>query len=300
MPPEGSLHKDVRALVLQLINSDSVSSIDTLQKRADGAVLLVTTEGGRRLVVKVASAHTRYPLNFERTAMLTALASTTGAPVPNVLAASNSLYRERWRYLIAEHIDGIRWRELRPTLSPSQVAAAHQLLAQTLRQVQSIRFPTFGELDQHGHPPARQDAVAALHQRAELRVHDPRARASFHEVLDRNAPLFSSVQSATLCHDDLHHNNVLFHHGPEGWQLVALLDWDKAWAGPAESDIARMAFWDDMTGPGFWDGYPALGDTHDTAHRALVYQLLWCLEYNDSTARHVSDTNRLRRLLGVP
>jgi len=38
-----------------------------------------------------------------------------------------------------------------------------------------------------------------------------------------------------------------------GWRLVALLDWDKAWAGPAESDVARMAFWDDMTGPGFWE-----------------------------------------------
>jgi hypothetical protein len=34
-----------------------------------------------------------------------------------------------------------------------------------------------------------------------------------------------------------------------------VLDWDKAWAGPLESDVARMAFWDDMTGDGFWEVY---------------------------------------------
>ena len=104
-----------------------------------------------------------------------------------------------------------------------------------------------------------------------------------------------------MCHDDLHHDNVLFRMSPDGWRLVALLDWDKAWAGPAESDVARMAFWDDMTGPGFWEVYRDVNETDDNAaQRARIYQLLWCLEYDDDSARHAADTTRLRRLLAVP
>lgn len=104
-------------------------------------------------------------------------------------------------------------------------------------------------------------------------------------MLTRDGALFSSQNSATLCHDDLHHGNVLFRESANGWRLVALLDWDKAWAGPAESDVARMAFWDEMTGPGFWEVYPASHDIDgDAAHRTLIYQLLWCLEYDDGTA----------------
>jgi aminoglycoside phosphotransferase (APT) family kinase protein len=295
------LFDDVRALVGEIISrNDPVRRIEALQIRDDGAVLMVTTAAGIRLVVKVATAQTDYPINFERTAVLTALARSTGAPVPEVLAADDSLYRGRWRYLIAEHIDGVSWRELRPRLTTAQVAAAHHALAETLLMVQSVRFAGYGELDHHGQPAATQDVVTALHQRAELRVHDPRARAAFHDVLTRDRALFSSQHAPTLSHDDLHHANVLFRRDSNECRLVALLDWDKAWAGPAESDVARMAFWDDMTGPGFWEVYPAPNDIDDAAHRALIYQLLWCLEYDDGSARHVADTTRLRRLLAVP
>jgi Ser/Thr protein kinase RdoA (MazF antagonist) len=300
--PSRSLFDDVRALVGEVINrSDPVRRVEAITIRDDGAVLMVTTAAGVRLVVKLAAARTDHPINFERTAVLTALARSTGAPVPEVLAADDSLFRGRWRYLIAEHIDGVSWRELRPRLSTAQVAAAHRALAETLLGVQTVRFTAYGELDRHGQPAGGQDVVTALHHRADLRVHDPRARATFHGVLTRDGALFSSQNSATLCHDDLHHDNVLFRDSANGWRLVALLDWDKAWAGPAESDVARMAFWDDMTGPGFWQVYPAPHDIDDdAAHRTLIYQLLWCLEYDDGTARHATDTTRLQRLLTVP
>jgi len=300
--PSRSLFDDARALVCEVINhSDPVRRVEAIKIRDDGAVLVVTTATGVRLVVKVAAARTDHPINFERTAVLTALARSTGAPVPEVLAADDALFRGRWRYLIAEHIDGVRWRELRPRLNTAQVAAAHRSLAETLRRVQSVRFAAYGELDRQGQPPAGQDVVAALHQRAELRVRDPRARAAFHELLTRDGALFSSQDAATLCHDDLHHDNILFRQDSSGWRLVALLDWDKAWAGPAESDVARMAFWDDMTGPGFWQVYPAPNDIDDdAAHRALIYQLLWCLEYDNGTTRHAADTTRLRQQLSIP
>jgi hypothetical protein len=79
-----------------------------------------------------------------------------------------------------------------------------------------------------------------------------------------------------------------------------VLDWEKAWAGPDDSDLARMAFWDDMTGPGFWGAYRAAVPEDDgSARRALVHQLLWCLEYAVRTPRHQRDTAAVCAALGV-
>ena len=104
-----------------------------------------------------------------------------------------------------------------------------------------------------------------------------------------------------LCHDDLHHGNLIFQASPSGWRLAAVLDWDKTWAGPRESDVARMAFWDDMTGPGFWEVYRAeVPLTSAEQQRLPIYQLLWCLEYDDRSARHLADTAGLRRRLDLP
>jgi aminoglycoside phosphotransferase (APT) family kinase protein len=104
----------------------------------------------------------------------------------------------------------------------------------------------------------------------------------------------------TLCHDDLQHTNLIFRAEHESWKLAAVLDWDKAWAGPPESDVARMAFWDDMTGDGFWEVYQAqVPPAEGQAERALIYQLLWCLEYSVSTPRHRADTASLCRRLGI-
>jgi aminoglycoside phosphotransferase (APT) family kinase protein len=98
----------------------------------------------------------------------------------------------------------------------------------------------------------------------------------------------------------LHHDNLLFRDRGGRWELAGLLDWDKAWAGPAESDIARMQFWDDITGPDFWRTYRAMVPAAEGhRERSLIYQLLWCLEYRSGSARHAADTAALVRRLGV-
>jgi aminoglycoside phosphotransferase (APT) family kinase protein len=132
-------------------------------------------------------------------------------------------------------------------------------------------------------------------------VPDGPARATAHDLLDREAVLFSGDRSPVLTHDDLHSANVLVRRTATGWRLAALLDWEKAWAGPADADVARLALWDGMTGPGFWSVYRAAVPERDRdARRALVLQLLWCLEHDWPTPRHRADTARLRALLGLP
>lgn len=75
-----------------------------------------------------------------------------------------------------------------------------------------------------------------------------------------------------------------------GWRVTGLLDRDKAWAGPADSNVALMAFWGDMTGPAFWQTYRiAVSSNPGHQERVPIYHLLWCLEYDDD-ARHAANT----------
>jgi aminoglycoside phosphotransferase (APT) family kinase protein len=303
VPSPGPALEDFTRAVVAAVVGVPVAGIEALALDGDRAVLRVTSarsaRSARRLVVKVAGRTAGAP-EFERTAAVTARAGAAGVPVPTVLAADDSGRLGPWRYLVLEHLDGTEWRLLRPRLDPDRVAAAHRQLAAAVVALRSVHLDAFGELDAHGRTTGGGDVVTALHHRVELRVRDPRSRAEAHRLLAREAPLFAGVTGPALCHDDLHHGNVLFRPAGDGWQLAALLDWDKAWAGPGESDVARMAFWDDMTGPAFWAAYRRAVPVADgEAERRPIHQLLWCLEYADGSARHAADTAALRRRLGL-
>ena len=277
--------------------AEVIARIDPLQRTRGAIVLQVTLSDLRRVVLKVADRSDR-TVDFERTQAVIALARAAGVPAPAVLAADNT-GDSGHRYLLLEHVRGVPWRHLRSTLDPSAVAAASQQIAGAVLSLQSVELPAFGEIDHRGQPVGR-SLLDALHHRAELRIADSRARQVFHRLLDRNAELFTTPQSPTLCHDDLHHGNLLFRARSGRWELAGVLDWDKAWAGPAESDIARMEFWDDMTGPAFWRVYrTAVPAVDGYRERSLIYQLLWCLEYQNSSARHAADTAALAHKLGV-
>jgi aminoglycoside phosphotransferase (APT) family kinase protein len=280
--------------------ASTVVRVEPLRIGPEQVILLVTLARPRhQVVLKMAGHGAGTGTDFERTAAVAALARTAGAPVAAVLAVDVSYRAGPWRYLMQEHVDGVEWRHIRPQLDDKQVAAAHRQTAEAVLAVQSVRFGSFGELNARGEPTGT-NLLDGLRHRAELRIADMGRRELFFDLLERVADLFTSTEAPTLCHDDLHHANVIFQSDNGGWKLAGLLDWDKAWAGPAESDIARMAFWDDMTGPGFWQVYRAgVSAEEGQAERALVYQLLWCLEYDDDTPRHRADTAKLCRRLGV-
>jgi fructosamine-3-kinase len=79
------------------------------------------------------------------------------------------------------------------------------------------------------------------------------------------------------------------------------LDFDKAWAGHHEIDLAKMALWDGMTGTGFWERYTEVMNMDALyPQRQPFYQLWWCLEYAANTPKHLADTRQLCKLLGLP
>lgn len=270
----------------------AASTADTIAVSASRAVFLVTS-GASRFVVKLATAGARPGTDYAATATAQDLARRAGLPVAEVVAVGGTIEGAPLQYVIQEHVDGIEWRKVRPRLSDAERADASAEIAQMLVTMQTIDLPGFGSLAEPA-PQGGPGLVDALHAQISLRVSDGRHRTLARRVLQQHAELFRTDPRPTLTHDDLHHANLLFRRAVDGWHLVAVLDWDKAWAGPAESDLARMAFWDDMTDEAFWSVYRAsVRPDPGWAERAMIYQLLWCLEYEATTARHRADTAAL-------
>jgi len=265
------------------------AELDLLGSSDSHAVLLVRA-GTTRLVLKIADAAARPGLDLARSAAAQELARRAGVPVGTVVAAGIDAELPSVQYLLQEEVQGTEWRRVRPQLRPDELVRASAEIAGAVLALQSVALPSFGALDD----PAPHSLLEALHARVELRIPDDRRRRQATDVLHDHADLFRAPARPTLTHDDLHHANLLFRRGTSGWVLAGILDWDKAWAGSAESDVARMAFWDDMTSPDFWSVYRAGVPASDGwERRAMVYQLLWCLEYDVDTDRHRKDTAAL-------
>ena len=278
-------------MVGQALGGAPVDRVELLGTAASHRVLRVTLAGGDRLVLKVGAAGA--PLPARRTATVHRLARAEGVPVAAVIASGSTTHG--LPYLLLEHLDGVPWRDA--ALGDRGRAALQRDLAGVVLALRRIRFPSFGGLDDDGRPVGA-DLLAALSVRAE-RIEDPAARTELRALLREEAARFADPAPSVLVHDDLHPGNLLVGGDPARPRLVGVLDWDKAWAGPADADVARLAFWDGMAGPAFW---AALGEQAPDAaadRRRMILQLLWALEFAEATPRHRADTARLRRRLGL-
>jgi aminoglycoside phosphotransferase (APT) family kinase protein len=240
----------------------------------------VADADGVPLVAKVAPAGAAPALSLARSARAQRAAADAGVPVARVRDAGT---RGAWQHLVCERVDGRPWREVAPGLAPADRDRVLAELTGVLGRLRRVTFPAVGDLD---HPAST--VLDALRARSRARIADPARRAVAERVLDRHGGLFRADEQAVLVHGDLHHANVLVRPSEVGWTVAAVLDWDSAWAGPADADAARAALWDDMP------GRPEPVDT-----RTAVHQMLWCLEYPAATPRHRADTDRLAAVLGV-
>ena len=297
-PPVAALAHQVVADVLG--GAARVVEVQVLQGGPTSAVLtLRLAQPPHRLVLKLVALQERPGLDLERTAAAADLARSVGVPVPEVLAADASGRLPGWQYLLQQHSSAPAWQEVRPSLTPAEADQVHGRIAGLLLALRGLPLAGFGELGRL-RGPTGDELVEALRLRVRLRVRRPAARAVAEALLERSPILRGVGQDAVLSHDDLHHRNLLVSLGPDGWWPAAVLDWDKAWAGPAEADLARVAFWDDMTGPGFWSVYrDAVPRSDGEDERLAAHQLLWCLEYDAPTARHRADTAALARRFGL-
>jgi fructosamine-3-kinase len=269
----------------------------------DYYVLLVTLHHpSLELSVKLAGREAPYSYPFERTAAFHRLVSAnTTIPMPEIIAVDVSYRAYPWRYLIKTYIPGEEWAAIRSRLNHAEQVDAYRQIGNAVAQLHSIVFDGFGNLDVSSSSSTGNAYFPALIGRVCEIIHEENLRELFLALLEANRGLFSNVTQARLCHEDLHQHNILFRQGEGQWQLATILDFDKAWAGHHEIDLAKLELWTGTTGDGFWEAYNSILSTDpDYPQRRPIYQLLWCLEYAANTPQHISDTQRLCKALNFP
>ena len=268
-------------------------------------VVIATLAGlAQPVAIKIAGPAASLACPFERTAaILRRVRAQTAVPVPEPLAQDVSCREYPWRYAIMTALPGESWQYARQGWTVAERRDAWAELGEAVAALHSITFPARGEIGSAGEVIAGQPYVAALAARASRRIADQRHRDIFLRVLDDRAALFRESHTPCLSHEDLNPTNLLL--APDErtgrWRLTGILDFDSAWAGGRESDLARLALWDRMTGADFWTAYGlARPLTPAESERRLVLQLLWCLEYAQPSPRHHADTERICATLGLP
>jgi len=254
-----------------------------------------------KVVIKIAGPEAPLASQFERTAMLQDLvARQTNIPMPETHAVNMSFQRWPWRYVIKTFLEGEMWVAVHDQLTERECSAAFRQLGHAVAQLHQIEFPAFGELAADGSVQAEPDYLPAFTGRARRSIISDRLFASFREALERRRKLFVGVEHPVLCHEDLHGYNILFERNKGSWRLATIIDFDKAWAGHNQIDLARMDIWKGMTSWAFWEAYHEIHPVDSLyVERRLLYQLLWCFEYAENTAQHLADTQRLCKELGV-
>ncbi len=304
------LHKPLQAL-LEAVFGSRVTLVNTTVNKQDQDYLVLTARlrhPALEVMLKLAGPQAALDCPFERTAaLLQRVASATTVPVSAIIAADTSYREWPWRYCIYERVPGVLFGPIRERLSPEERASVLRQLGDATAQLHGLRFPAFGSLTDTAQVEATASFLAApgyltaLRERASAFIKAAPLRDYFMAAVERNSEWFRDVTEARLTHEDLHGWNILLAQQGGSWRLAAILDFDKAWAGHHESDLARMEFWDGMTGPEFWQGYTALRPVGpEYGQRRRVYQLFWCLEYAEFTARHLADTRRVCEALGLP
>ncbi len=282
--------------------------------QSDGHLVIFATLvfPARVVVLKLAEPQSTRPPFARAATIQQRVARETATPVCEVLAVDDSCQQFPWRYLMTAHAPGMDWRAGLARMTPHARHDIFHQLGMATAALHSLRYLRFGDAEEacppHPQPPplqgeGSQTYLSALIARARRRIANPQHADLFATVLVAHASDFANITEPRLTHEDLNPSNLLVVPGEnesDDWRISAVLDFESAWAGCPESDIARLELWRDMMGDGFYEGYTAtqpIADDYPT--RRPIYQLLWCLEYARPTAQHHADTARVCAALDI-
>jgi aminoglycoside phosphotransferase (APT) family kinase protein len=276
-----------------------VSAWEPLKDRPDYRVWKVDLQHpSLSIIVKLAGAGAEYSSSFERAAAIHRLVrEQTTIPIPEVFLADESCRKWPWRVFIKEYLPGVEFADIRGDLAEAELRHAQAQIGDAVAQIHAVRFAGFGEIDQTGQVVEPSSCIKALEAHARRIIRSQQDQERFLAYLEQRSALFTGEAHAGLCHEDLHKHNILFRRDLVGWRLAAILDFEKAWAGPRESDLARMDLWK-MTSETFWMAYQARQPVDPGySARCALYQLLWCLEVAWDTAEHQATLQSILRKL---
>ncbi len=295
------------ALLTRLLHSalghcGDVTNYCIIRKDEDYAVIASRLTGPtQEVMIKLAGPHAVLTSAFERTAAIIQLVRSHSAVLTfDVLAVDVSYRLWPWRYIVTTVVPGEPWSNVPPKGHGTKPRALYVSLGKTIGQLHRIHFSSCGEVAPDGSVTAGTTYDQALRERARRRIANPAHAMLFISLLQERSQLFHGLVTGTLCHEDLNPSNLLVADAAGDLPAVAVIDFDSAWAGCFESDLARLELWRGMMGEGFWEAYQDYVPVSvHYPERRPIYQLLWCLEYARPTAQHLADTKRVCTALGI-
>lgn len=264
-----------------------------------------TTPPYQRLLVKLEIPGERPNRHLDvMAAIARRVRAHTAVPTFDVVAVDVTRSRWPWEYLIVTELPGQTWQNLYPRLDADAQVTAQRQIGRAAAQLHGLRFDAFGELGSDARVLAGKPGLrAALLSRAQRRLKTPRFLDVMQKALEAHADAFADAPDPTLCHEDLNPYNLLFELHDGKPVLTGVLDFESAWAGVGESDLARLEFWRFTRGTAVRDGYEEIAPlSSGYGRRRSLLQLLWCLEYAEGhpSARHQADTTDVCEMLGIP
>jgi aminoglycoside phosphotransferase (APT) family kinase protein len=258
-----------------------------------------------RFIVKLEIPGTGRNRRFDTVAAIAKkVRNQTTVPTFDVVAVDVSRREWSWNVLVVTELAGETWAQMHPRMDEVQRATAQRQLGRAAAQLHTLNFTAYGELglEADSRVAGQSGPMAALAARAERRLRTPRFLDYFRQGLDGHGPVLEAALGPRLCHEDLNPYNLLFELHNEEPILTGVLDFESAWAGLPESDLARLELWRLTRGTALRDGYAEAGCISDTyVGRRPLLQLLWCLEYAeyDASMQHQLDTRAVCDELGI-
>jgi aminoglycoside phosphotransferase (APT) family kinase protein len=282
LPPLSS-RAAIRELVRDVLGSHTTVRIHAWHKRQENYVVasVTTRRPVMNLIVKLEEPGERPNRHFDAMAVIAQLVRSQ-SPVPtfDVVAVDVTRQKWPWDYLIVTQLPGLTWSQLYPQLEREARRTGQRQIGRAAGQLHALRFEAFGQIGANGSVMNPTTAVPGLMGRVRQRLTDPRYLALALELLEARSGLFDSVSTPTLCHEDLNSHNLVFAIRDGQPALTGILDFESAWAGPGESDLARLELWRLSQGMAVREGYAEVATVaHAYAARRPVLQLVWCLEY---------------------
>ena len=182
--------------------------------------------------------------------------------VPELLWADSSGSSYERPYAVMTFVEGV---PLTAGLRDAP-AAIGRAVGETLAAIGTHTFPQAGffrpDLAARDRPegqrlPFLEHAERCLDGGAAARLGDPLADEVRAFLRRHAAYLPAEPRPAALVHGDYHEGNLLLRRADDRWRVVAVLDWELAFAGPPLVDLSILLRWADRWPPAFEQGMVA-------------------------------------------
>jgi hygromycin-B 7''-O-kinase len=212
----------------------------------NSAVFDVRSHDGRAVVVKVYSDLLHWKMEKEAFVYGRLRGRTTGAPVPEILAADDSKTLMTQNVLVMSKLDGDHVASLLDQLDDVELARINRQIGAILHSLHEVAFEHFGYVGTNGVVPSHETNLAYMRFQFAKKLReftdlggDDELRAAIERHVAEHAKLLADCARPSFCHNDCHYGNVLVLPATDGWKVSGLLDFENVLAGDPLLDLAK-------------------------------------------------------------